>query len=100
MLENPHVINNEQINISIVKRGINSSNFNFNYQNKNNMEMINDLGSTLESVAGTVPDGILVFFPSYRIMETTRDEWCKSGIFDKIHKRKPVFMEPKNSLEY
>ena len=100
MLENPHVISNEQINISIVKRGINSSNFNFNYQNKNNMEMINDLGSTLESVAGTVPDGILVFFPSYRIMETTRDEWCKSGIFDKIHKRKPVYMEPKNSLEY
>ena len=62
--------------------------------------MINDLGATLEFVARTVPDGILIFFPSYRIMETTRDEWCKSGIFKKIHKCKTVYMEPKNSLEY
>ena len=59
---------------------MNGNNFNFSYQNKDNMEMINDLGSTLEQVAGTVPDGVLIFFPSYRIMEATRNEWDKTGL--------------------
>ena len=34
------------------------------------------------------------------MMEATRNEWDKTGILQKIYKRKPVFMEPKNSQEY
>ena len=62
--------------------------------------MIDDLGATLVQVASTVPDGVLVFFPSYRTMETTREQWLKSKMLAKIDAKKPVFMEPKNSAEY
>ena len=99
-LENPHVISNQQIKISVVKRGVNGNPFNFNFQNKNNMEMVDDLGATLAQVAKTVPDGVLVFFPSYRTMESARDQWLKTKTLDEIAKQKPVFMEPKNSAEY
>ena len=68
-MESPHVIKNEQVHISIVKRSCNDIAFNFNYQNKDNIEMLDDLGRTFARVAQHVPGGMLAFFPSYWLME-------------------------------
>ena len=46
-----------------------------NISNKENFQMINELGKTIAKVAQTVPGGMLVFFPSYRMMETSYDYW-------------------------
>ena len=84
VLENPHVIKNEQVNISIVKRSQNGINFNFNYQNKDNKEMLDDLGRTFASIAKHVPGGMLIFFPSYRLLENVYEQWEKSGVLNVI----------------
>jgi regulator of telomere elongation helicase 1 len=67
-LENPHVIKPDQVFISILRQGVNNNKFSFNYQNKDNTDMLDDLACTIASVAKTVPGGILVFFPSYSLM--------------------------------
>jgi regulator of telomere elongation helicase 1 len=58
--------------------------FNFNYQNKDNFEMIDELGITIAKVAKNVPGGILVFFPSYWLMDKCYERWEKSGVINKI----------------
>ena len=73
---------------------------NFNYQNKDNMEMIEDLGRTFARIAQHVPGGMLVFFPSYWLMEKVYETWDRSGVLDSIQRHKIVYREPKNAQEY
>ncbi len=42
-LENPHVISSDQVNISILKTGISSNEFKFDYQTRDNFEMVDDV---------------------------------------------------------
>ena len=96
-LESPHVINQEQVQISILRRSANNIEFNFSYQNKDNMDMIDELGYTVCRVAQKVPGGLLMFFPSYWLMNSTYERWKKQGILDQIGEYKPVFYEPQKA---
>lgn len=62
----------------------NNVNFNFTFQNKDNFEMMDELGLTIANVAKNVPGGMLVFYPSYRMMDTCYERWEKSGVLNKI----------------
>ena len=99
-LENPHVISPDQVNISILRRGVGSSEFKFDYQSRDNHEMIDDLANTIGSIAQRVPGGILIFFPSYRLMNDTYERWEKSRTLQAIQKHKPVYREPSKASEY
>lgn len=57
---------------------------NFNFQNKDNMNMFSDLGKTVAKIASRTPGGFLIFFPSYRLMEQTYEQWEKNDIIDEI----------------
>lgn len=83
-LENPHVISNDQVYIGIVKKSVNDIDFNFSYQNKDNMEMLEELGLTVANVAKHVPGGLLIFFPSYWLMNNVYERWEESKVLDKI----------------
>ena len=41
-----------------------------------------------------------MFFPSYSLMNSTRERWYQSGVLEEILKQKLVFMEPKRAGEY
>jgi Rad3-related DNA helicase len=83
-LENPHVINPSQVNISILKRGLGNSEFKFDYMSRDNFEMIDDLATTIAKISTRVPGGILIFFPSYKVMNDIYERWTKSGGLHKI----------------
>jgi Rad3-related DNA helicase len=53
-------------------------------------------------VAETTPGGILVFFPSYRVMEKCYEIWEGQRLNAEIEKKagKKVFMEPKDPAKY
>lgn len=57
--------------------------------------MMDELGETIAKIARNVPGGMLVFYPSYRIMETIYERWEKSGVLKKILQHKPIYREPK-----
>ena len=50
-LESPHVISADQVYISIIKQSVGGEEFNFSYQNRDNVAMIDELGRTLARVA-------------------------------------------------
>ena len=78
-LENPHVISADQVNISILRKGIGSSEFKFDFQSRENHEMLDDLAQTIAKLASRVPGGMLIFFPSYKLMNDTYERWNKKG---------------------
>lgn len=78
--------------------------FDFTFASRNSLQTINDLGKTLTKLLPIVPDGIVVFFPSYAYLEQVVTEWkrpSKSGtasIWSCLEILKPVFMETKSSI--
>ena len=62
--------------------------------------MIDDLCQTIARVSERVPGGILIFFPSYRLMDQIYSRWEKSGGLLNIQKHKSVLKEPKDAKEY
>lgn len=99
-LENPHVISADQVYIAVIKRSVNDIDFNFSYQNKDNMEMVDELGKTVAQIAKNVPGGVLMFFPSYWLMNSVYERWEQQGLLEDIEQFKSVFREPKKATEY
>ena len=99
-LENPHVIDQKQVMISALARGGSNQTFNFSYGNRDNVTMFLELGRALQRVAEITPGGILVFFPSYRLMEQCYEHWQEHDLAYKIDKVKTLLKEPKDSSQY
>ncbi|XP_073944470.1 regulator of telomere elongation helicase 1 [Choristoneura fumiferana] len=93
-LENPHIVKANQICVKIIPQGPDSTQLNSNYQNRDNPKYISSLGRTILSFCRVVPDGLLVFFPSYPIMNKCQEMWQSEGIWSGINNIKPIFVEP------
>jgi regulator of telomere elongation helicase 1 len=83
-LENPHVISPDQVLISILKKGVDGQCFDFSYKNRESLPMILDLGKTVAQVAKMTPGGMLVFFPSYGLLEQCFELWEHNKILPEI----------------
>ena len=93
-LENDHVISKDRVLLATLSKGVNQRNFMFTYKNKENIEMIDELGETIEEILNHVPDGALIFFPSYSTMSMVLKIWKSNSIFNRINKLKEIFIEP------
>lgn len=68
-LENTHVIDKKQVCMGVMSKGPSGKEFQFTYQSRNDDKMLIDLGESILKVAERSPDGMLVFFPSYALMD-------------------------------
>ena len=48
------------------------------------MEMLDELGLTVARVAKHVPGGMLMFFPSYWLMNNIYERWEATNLLDQI----------------
>ncbi|KAK1282794.1 DNA repair helicase UVH6 [Acorus calamus] len=105
-LENPHVISSNQIWVGVVSSGPSGCCFNSSYRNRDSLEYKQDLGNAVVNFARIVPDGLLVFFPSYYMMDKCIECWKNmshasstnsSTIWERICKHKNPVIEPKQS---
>lgn len=105
-LENPHVIQPEQIWVGILERGPASQILNSGFKQRENAEYIADLGNAIVNFSRVVPDGLLVFFPSYSSLASCHAAWKispgpgKPSIVDRIEKHKALVVEPRTSAEF
>lgn len=93
-LENPHIVKGNQVCVKIISQGPDGTQLNSNYQNRDNPKYISSLGRTILSFCRVIPDGLLVFFPSYPIMTKCQEMWQAEGIWSSINNVKPIFVEP------
>lgn len=74
-LENPHIISSDQIHVRVMGRGVSQKLLTSSYERRQDTEYYTELGNTLASISKVVPGGMLVFFPSYGVMETAIERW-------------------------
>ena len=101
-LENPHVIDPAQVWVSIVGKGPRGVQLNSSFQNRNTPEYKEDLGNAIVNFARIVPDGLLVFFPSYGVLKQCIDAWKMMGavgssVWDRIGQYKAPVVEPREA---
>ncbi|CDR97326.1 DNA repair helicase (rad3) family protein, putative [Babesia bigemina] len=58
---------------------------------------IKALGESLLTFAKCVPAGVLVFFGSYPVMESTVKAWKRTGIYSHLEKEKTIFVEARGA---
>uniref|UniRef100_A0A8C1ZD19 Regulator of telomere elongation helicase 1 n=1 Tax=Cyprinus carpio TaxID=7962 RepID=A0A8C1ZD19_CYPCA len=92
-LENPHVIQRDQIFVSVIEKGPDGVQLSTAFNRRFVPENMSSMGNTLVNLARVVPHGLLVFFPSYPVMDKTLEFWRANGHADRIENVKPMFVE-------
>ncbi|NWI66671.1 RTEL1 helicase, partial [Todus mexicanus] len=95
-LENPHVIDKQQLWVGIVSKGPDGVVLNSSYERRFSSDYLSSLGKTVGNLVRVVPHGLLVFFPSYPVMDKSLEYWRENDLAKRIEEVKPMFMEPKN----
>lgn len=105
-LENPHVISGNQIWAGVTPVGPSGYSFNSSYRSRGSIEYKVELGNAIVNFARIVPDGLLVFFPSYYLLEQCISCWKTTDqqklsnsttIWERICKHKLPVVEPRQS---
>eukprot|EP00026_Physarum_polycephalum_P000577 Phypoly_transcript_00578.p1 GENE.Phypoly_transcript_00578~~Phypoly_transcript_00578.p1 ORF type:complete len:1233 (-),score=182.25 Phypoly_transcript_00578:64-3762(-) len=105
-LENSHVITNGQVWVGVVGKGPSGQPLNSSYQNRDNTVYKSDLGNAIVNYARIVPNGLLVFFPSYSALNSALEFWklpianSATTIWERICSHKQPVIEPRNSQEF
>ncbi|RHY19829.1 hypothetical protein DYB32_010166, partial [Aphanomyces invadans] len=108
-LENAHVIDASQVWVGVVGVGVTGKKLNASYESRNSPDYAAELGNTLVNITRLVPNGLLVFFPSYSILDQCTAQWQQvprgsaSGavpIWERLAVLKTIFIEPKNRVEF
>ena len=69
--------------------------FDFTLAKRNSKRLLDSLGHSIAAIAETVPDGLVVFFPSYVYLDEVVASWKAGPLWSKIDGVKPVFQETK-----
>ncbi|XP_042516047.1 Fanconi anemia group J protein homolog isoform X2 [Macadamia integrifolia] len=100
-IEAPHVIDvGTQLWAGAISTGPGNYPLNASYKTANCYAFQDALGATLEEICKIVPDGALVFFPSYHLMEKLCNRWRETGQWSRLNAQKPVFVEPRSQEDF
>ncbi|XP_078507813.1 regulator of telomere elongation helicase 1 [Lissotriton helveticus] len=94
-LENPHVIEKHQMWVGIVPRGPDGAQLSSAFDRRFTVDYMSSLGKTIGNLSRVVPHGLLVFFPSYPVMDKSLEFWKGEGSHSRMEEMKPMFVEPK-----
>jgi DNA excision repair protein ERCC-2 len=83
----------------IVSRGPDQVAVSSKYDCRSDTAVARNYGGLIIELAGVVPDGIVVFFPSYVYMEHIISMWHEMGLINRLVERKLVFIETPDSVE-
>lgn len=96
-----HVIPKSNLVAWNISTGPGKGEFEFTYKNRGNGEMLDELGRAVLNICTIVPDGVVVFFPSYLFLETVVTRWSieKDGtsIYRRLEGKKMLFRERKEA---
>ena len=98
-----HVIPDENLLAWPITRSPAGLVFDFTYEKRNTPEMISELGICILRLAQIVPDGLVVFFPSYAYLEKVMAGWKtvtngRQSIWTILATHKKVFAESKGRV--
>ena len=69
------------------------------FEIRNDPTIVRNYGDILVRLSQTIPDGLIVFFPSYLHMENLITKWQQQGVLDKIWPHKIILTETPDAQE-
>ncbi|CAO3622306.1 unnamed protein product [Cunninghamella blakesleeana] len=95
-----HIIPSSNLLTLSLASGPSSKQFIFNYDSREDVQLMDEVGKSILNLCNVVPDGMVCFFSSFTYLDTVYKRWStnESGnILDRISKKKKIFKEPKES---
>lgn len=83
----------------IVTRGGDQTPISTRFEQRKDLPVIRNYGQLVVDLASVIPDGICVFFTSYRFMEYVVGEWDRMRILEEIMRHKLIYLETKDVVE-
>ena len=74
-IENSHIISKDQISVRVIGKGVSGKTLTSTYKSRDDPSYILELGNTIISLCRVIPGGVLIFFPSYGVMESCVERW-------------------------
>lgn len=102
-LENSHIVAQKNVQVGVISTGPSGFRLNSSYRCREDPRYKQELGNLLVNFSRCVPDGLLVFFPSYSVMNTCIEYWkAPAGkgsecVWERINKHKQTVVEPRES---
>lgn len=86
-----HVVPPQQLLTVSIGRGPSGRALQLKHEARGDAGMMTELGLLLFNLAGVVPEGLVVFVPSFSYLEQLTQHWKAAGIWDRLAQRKQVF---------
>ena len=96
-----HIIPKENLTVRTVARGPDGTLLDFSFEKRQDPAIIASIGFSLLQLVDVVPDGLVVFFPSYSYLDNVVSAWkapAPRRIWDRLCAKKPIFQESKALL--
>lgn len=95
-----HVIPDENLLAWPIKKGPSGLEFDFRYGTRDSTRMIDELGECIIRLAAVIPDGLVVFFPSYAYLKLVTVRWDvalagQESVTSHLSRLKKTFRESK-----
>ncbi|KAJ7644317.1 helicase C-terminal domain-containing protein [Roridomyces roridus] len=94
-----HIIPESNLQTIVVGKSPKGGELEFKAGKQADEGVITELGQILLNFAALVPRGMIVFFPSYRFLNTAKEVWQKAGTLARFQGKKKVFFEPEQAAE-
>ncbi len=92
-----HVIDSaKQVLVRVLPKGHAGEMLVGSYANRDNPKYVDSLGRTISKVVRHVPNGAIVFMPSYAVLDRLVSAWKTSGVWNELSKEKEIFVEPRD----
>ena len=98
-----HVIPQSNLYISPLATGIGGQKLDFTFANRNSPVMVRDLGHSIVKLVESIPDGVVLFFPSYSYLTQVMTIWRKvlpgdnESIVSLLERRKKLFIDDQSA---
>ncbi|GAU92233.1 hypothetical protein RvY_04341 [Ramazzottius varieornatus] len=99
-LFNPHIIKSSQVWVGVVGKGPDNVEWTSSFKNRESVAYRRSLGRGIVNFLDVIPDGVLIFFSSYRAMTDCVDTWKAQEVWDDMEKRKECFVESTDRTEF
>ena len=94
-LEANHVIDKSQVWVGTLGTGPTGHSLNAAYQNSNTYGFQDEVGRLILQMCSTIPHGVLVFLPSYKLLNDLTERWKATGLWSHLFERKAIMAEPR-----
>ncbi|KAJ4992593.1 DNA repair helicase [Stagonosporopsis vannaccii] len=101
-----HVVPPSNLLAAPITKASSGVEFDFTFEGRNKESTILNLGQAMLRMSGSIPDGVVVFFPSYAYLDTCIASWrhlsaqpSGPSIWERLAQIKPLFLEQRGNSQ-